>query len=267
MHVRRRVSRDLLADDRVVEREQARRLRRELERDPAGNVVKQVPNEVSRAAEHGLGAVAAMRRVDPSVVEDADVVDAAVRLDEIVPRHVDVVVVDVDRGSPPVRVGLRRAVGRDADAVMEVRDGVVSDDVSGAVDLDGVVAADFVGAVGSGATPQRTGPADQQIALLESAEEDIVRDVEVARSGVLGPHAEPDVFETTVLDGESHCSGNALEPREDGDVGVPEGDPVEDVMGRGTDIEQAVVARAIEDHLPVASGPDRDRLFRSGLDR
>ena len=93
----------------------------------------------------------------------------------------------------------RRAVGRDADAVVEIGDRVVGDDVARAVDLDGVVARQRVRAVRAGAGPQRAGPADQAEAIV-AAEEEVVGDVEVARAGVLGPDAEADVLEAAVLD-------------------------------------------------------------------
>ena len=150
---------------------------------------------------------------------------------------------------------------------MEVSDGVVGDDVTGSVDLDGIIAADFVRAVGAGAAPQRAGPADQQVALLDTAEKDVVGNIEVARSGVLGPDAEADVLEAAVPDGEADGAVHLLESREDGDVGVAEGKSVEDVMGGSRDVEQAVVARAVEDDFAVTGGFDGDGFFGCGLDR
>jgi hypothetical protein len=67
-------------------------------------------------------------------------VDAAVGFHEVIVEHVQVVAVDVDRGRSPVRVVRRSAVGGDANAVMEVSDGIVGDDVAGTVDFDCVIA-------------------------------------------------------------------------------------------------------------------------------
>ena len=192
-----------------MEDEEPGRLRRELEGHAARHVVGQVADEVDRAAEHRLRAVAAVRGVDAAVVEDADVVHAAVGLDEVVAHHVDVVAVDVDRRGAALGVALRRPVGRDADAVVEVGDGVAGDDVAGPVDLDRVVAGEQVRAVRPGAGPQRPGPADQPEAIV-AAEEQVVGDVEVARARVLGPDAEADLLEPAVLDRQRHGTGHVL---------------------------------------------------------
>jgi len=86
----------VFADDGVVVGEQSGGLGGKLEGDPAGDVVEDVADEIGRATEDRLRAVAAVRRVDATVVVDADVVHAAVGFDEVVAGHVDVVVVDVD---------------------------------------------------------------------------------------------------------------------------------------------------------------------------
>ena len=113
----------------------------ELERIASGDLIEQVANKVDRPAEDGLGAVAVMGRVYATVLEDADVVCAPVGLDEIVVRKVNVVVVNIDRGGSAFWIGIRWAIGRDADRIVEVSDGIVSDYVSGAVNLDGKEAA------------------------------------------------------------------------------------------------------------------------------
>ena len=84
VHVGRGVAGDVLADDGVVVGEQSGGLGGKLEGDAAGDVVEDVADEIGRAAEDGLRAVAAVRRVDAAVVVDADVVHAAVGFDEVV---------------------------------------------------------------------------------------------------------------------------------------------------------------------------------------
>ena len=102
-------------------------------------MIEDVADEIDRAAEHGLCAIAAVGGIDAAVVEDADVVDAAIGFDVVVAQHVEVVVVDVDRRSATFGVLFGRAVSGDTDRVVEISNGVVRDDVAGAVDLDGVV--------------------------------------------------------------------------------------------------------------------------------
>ena len=140
------------------------------------------------------------------------------------------------------------------------------DDVARSVDLHGIVTADFVGAVGADTGPVSAGPPDEQVALFEAPDEDVVGDVEVARSGIFGPDTEPDILEAAVLDRQSDRPQYVLEAGEDGDVGVAKRKPVEDVVSGCADVEEAVVARAIEDDLTVAGGLDRDRLLDRTLD-
>ncbi len=208
-----------------------------------------------------------MRRVDAAVVVDTNVVNAAVGLDEVVAGHVNIIVVNVDRGGASIGVGLGRSIGGDTDGVVEIRDSVVGDDVSWSVDLDGVIAADFVGAIGASTTPKGASPSDEQVALLDAAQKDVVGDIEVARSGVFGPDTEANVFEATILDGEANRTGYRFESGEEGDIGVAESESVEDVVGGGADVEQAVVARTIEDDLPVAGGFDGDGFLGFCLQR
>lgn len=147
---------------------------------------------------------------------------------------------------------------------MEVGDGVVGDDVAGAVDFDGVVAGEQVGGVGANVAPAGAGPAEEAEAVV-AAEEEVVGDVEIGGAGVFGPDAETDVFEAAVFDGEVGGAGEFLFAGKDGDVGVAEGEAVEDVVGGADDVEQDVVAGAVEDDLAVAGGLDGDGLVGGGF--
>ena len=68
-----------------------------------------------------------------------------------------------------------------------------------------------------------------------------------------------DLVERRVLDGETHGAGDALLAGLDGHVGVAERDSFEVRVIRAHDVEQHVVAVAVEDDFAVAGGLDRDR--------
>ena len=142
----------------------------------------------------------------------------------------------------------------------------MGDHVARPVHLDGVVAADLMGAVRAGAAPQRSRPPHEQVPLLGAAEEDVVGNVEVARTRVLGPDSEPDVLEAAVPDREPGSPGDILESSEYGYVRVAEREAVEDVMGRGGDIEEPVVAGSVEHDIAIAGGANRDRSLWRRLD-
>src|SRR5881396_2992255 len=101
----------MLADDGVVPHKEASRLGGKLEGNARWNVIEQIAEEIDGTAKDRLSTVATLGGVDPAVVEDADIVDAAIGLDEIVIEHVQVVPVDVDGGSAAVRVTFGCAIG------------------------------------------------------------------------------------------------------------------------------------------------------------
>jgi hypothetical protein len=109
--------------------------------------------------------------------------------------------------------------------------------------------------VRAGAGPQRPRPADQPVAI-EPADEKIVGDIEVARAGELGPHAEADVFETAVLHCQTHGPCQLLLAGQNGDVGISERQSFDDVMARPHHVQQRVVAVAVEHHFAVTGGRD-----------
>ena len=69
---------------------------------------------------------------------------------------------------------------------------------------------------------------------------------------------EADILEAAVLDGEAYRTDYFFLTGEDGDVGVAEGEAVNDVVGRGHDIEEAVVVVPIEDNFAITSRFDCD---------
>ena len=165
-----------------------------------------------------------------------------------------------------MRIRLRRAVGGDPDAVVKVRNRIVRDHVSGAVDLDRVVAGHLVGAIRPGARPQRPGPTDQPEPIVP-ADEQVVRNIKVARAGKLGPHAEPDVLEAAVPDGQRDGTSHAFLTGHDRHVGVADRQPFQNVMLRRHHVEERVAARAVDDDLAVTGGRDRDRPLRCAFER
>ena len=97
-----------------------------------------------------------------------------------------------ESGGPYVEMQMR---------IVKIGDGIVGDDVSRTVYLDGKEAAQLVGRIDAGCALAGLIPADQAHLVL-AAKEKIVGDEEVARIGVLGPYAYADVFETAVSDRE-----------------------------------------------------------------
>ena len=120
-----------------------------------------------------------MRGIDTTIVEDPDVVDPAIGFDEIVTQGVHVVVVDIDGRGASVGILFWCAVGGNGDGIVEIGDAVVGDHVAGTVDFDGVIALEQVRAVGSGAGPERTGPADESEAVI-AAQEQIIGNLKLA---------------------------------------------------------------------------------------
>src|SRR6266496_3270582 len=125
----------MLANDGVVPHQEASGLGRKLEGNARRYVVKQVAEEIDGPAEDRLSTVATLGGVNAAVVEDADIVDAAIGLDEVVIEHVHVVVVNVDRGSATVRIAFGGAVRGNANGIVEIGDGIAGDNVARAVNL------------------------------------------------------------------------------------------------------------------------------------
>ena len=132
-----------------------------------------------RPPKHRLRTVAVVTGIHTPILIDADVVNAAVGLNEVVVGEVNVVVVNVDGRRLPLKIGFGRAVGRDADAVVKVGNSVVGDDVSGAVDLNGKKTAQLMRRVDACRAPARLVPTDHAHAVFTSQEE-IVGDQKVA---------------------------------------------------------------------------------------
>ena len=136
------------------------------------------------------------------------------RLEAVVAHVEDVVVVEIDGQRHTVRNVVRRAVGSsvsgDIDAVVPVRDVVVRDDMPLAVDFDRVLGCEQFRIAGK-LRPWRSGPAHHLVGIVP-ADEDVVGDVEVLRSGPVGLHGAADVVELRVLQREAARSGDVLMP-------------------------------------------------------
>ena len=198
----RRAGGQRLGQDRVVVEQHAGRAVREPRR-ARRQVVRDVADPVDGPAERRLIAERVRRVVDEQVPQHADVVHAAVGLDRVVVAVRDVVAVEVDRDGAAVPVFARRilrpvgdagargdgavgvAVGLDVDAVVEVGDVVVRDDVARAVELDGDVrrhrGREDLAVDAAELRPHLAGPADQVLRIV-AADEHAVGDVEAARA-------------------------------------------------------------------------------------
>ena len=134
----------------------------------------------------------------------------------------------------------------------------------GSVDFHRVVTREQVRRVRADIAPSRSGPANKAVAVV-AAQEQIVGNIELSRARVLRPDAESHVLEPAVAYRQIRRARKLLLAGEHRHVGIAEGDAVEDVVGRADDIEQHVIARAVENDLAVARGFDRDRLFGGAL--
>ncbi len=117
-----------------------------------GGVVDDVPYKIRRSAVKGLLAEAVGARVQAEVAQDANVIHGPVSLHKVVVDIGNEVIIDIDGNEHPVlpqhffhridiRVGVsgiavRDTVGSVVDAVVEIHDVVIADDVTGPADLD-----------------------------------------------------------------------------------------------------------------------------------
>jgi hypothetical protein len=109
----------------------------QLKRAARGHVIKNVSEKINRTAEHRLRAIAVVCRVDASISKHSNVVGSAIGFDEVIVGKMNVVVVDIDGRRAPLRIRVRRTISRNADAIVEIGDCVMPDDVPGALHLDG----------------------------------------------------------------------------------------------------------------------------------
>ena len=95
-----------------------------------------------------------------------------------------------------------------------------------------------------------------------ATDDHVVGDVEVLRARPLGLHRTSDVVDPAVLQSESTGAGDALQAKQKRDVGIPDRDAFEVVVVGGHQVEEVVVAGAVEDHFAVTRRLDHDRLVR-----
>src|SRR5262245_11614622 len=109
---------------------------------------------------------------------------AAVVINKIVSHYKYVIVVDVYRHSLLILRFGRRAIRADINAVVEVSDVVVTDDVPLPVYFDPIIRLKRRGLIFA-----EIRPADQPVPII-TTEQNIVRDVEILRAGILGRDAD-----------------------------------------------------------------------------
>ena len=163
-----------------------------------------------------------------------------------------------------VRIPVRLRI----DAVVEIRNVVVRDDVSGAVHLDRDVRShhrrELLSVFAVELPPELARPADDVIGIVPS-DEVVVGNVEVARSRVVREDAGADVLEPAAFHRDAFGARNELRAGENRVVGVPERQSLEVRVVRGADVEQREVARAVENRRTVACAFDDDRLLGCAL--
>src|SRR5688500_3339232 len=134
-----------------------------------GYVEAYVTEQVDRSAEYRLGAEGSVISMESPVLEDADVVRAAVGFDKIISHVEDIVAREINRNS--FLAGLWQAMRIDTNAIMEVRDVIVTYDVALTVNLYRVIGGERRWFFQSIPT--------QQCVRIMPADHDIVRNVEV----------------------------------------------------------------------------------------
>ncbi len=75
----------------------------------------------------------------------------------------------------------------------------------------------------------------------------------------------PHVLETAVTDSKGHRAHHFLLAREQGNLGIAKGESFEDVVVGGHDVEELVVAPAVENHFAIAGCFDGDGLLSRAL--
>src|SRR5882757_8770147 len=95
---------------------------------------------------------------------------------------------------------------------------------------------------------------------IVAADKDVVENGEVGRAGPVGENAHVYIFEAAVLDGKPAGAGDELSAGPDGDLGVPESDPLEIIVVGGLHIEEIEIAAAVEDHFAISGGLNDDGL-------
>ncbi len=92
------------------------------------------------------------------------------------------------------------------------------------------------------------------------ADEHVVGDVEILGAGPLVLHDAPDLLRAGSNQREAAGASDVLPAQQERDARVPNRDALEVVVVRGHQVEDVVVAVAVEDHLAVARALDHDRL-------
>src|SRR5258708_37906921 len=95
------------------------------------------------------------------------------------------------------------------------------------------------------------------------ADEIVIRNVEVAGTGVVCENTKVHIFETASFHGQPFRTGDELRARPNRDIGISDRDAFEIVIVRGFNVEQVEIAVTVEDDLSVSGALDDYRLVRS----
>jgi hypothetical protein len=149
------------------------------------------------------------------------------------------------------------------DPIVKVLDTVVRDDMTGAVDLHGVLRQQRLREAGQ-VLPCAPNPTHQARGII-AADKNVVGDIKVARPTPVAEDAAPDAFQPRVFQSKSDGPQDALAAEEEGYVGIADSNPFEVVVIRSRKVEQNSVASAVENDFAVARGLDYDRFFRRAV--
>ncbi len=151
----------------------------------------------------------------------------------------------------------RPSMSVDADRVVVVGDVVVANDMSLAVNLDGVVGRDRRGI-------RDSCPTVNPVAVMHS-DHGVVGNVEVIGFGPVRHHALADFVHLAIHHGKPGAAQYPFEPCVKGDLRVDDRESFEVVVIGSHHIEQAIVAFPIKDHFAVAGRLNGDGTLRRAV--
>ena len=183
--------------------------------------------------------------------------DAAVQLDAVVGDVEHIVAVEIHRGALVLRHRAGIAEGGVVNRVMEIGDVIVRHDMALAIDLHRIFGCqqrrEFAVLLPEGIT----NPAGDAGGIV-AAQEDIVGDVVILRFRPVFAHHAADIAGAAIDQGEAVGAGDVLDAQQEADIGVFDVDAVEIIVVGGQQVEEGVIAVAVEHHLAVARRLDDD---------
>src|SRR5580698_2611722 len=173
---------------------------------------------------------------------------AAIRLYAVILHVADVVVVEVDRNRHSIKRSVRVAVSSDIHAIVEIRNMVISHDVSRSVDLYGVFGNELgARSVLLPGAARKT----HQVIRRKAAADDVVGDVEILRPRPIRVKGASDVFDVTLAKGYAGGARDVLQTGEKREIGVTNCQAFEVIIVSRHYVKQVEVPVAIENRFAV----------------